>query len=111
MRQENEVLDEELARIPEHRKPVREMERSGVEKRKLSVSKKVINSSDAANERELCRERPQHDERSDHNLDRSDQIGNSLKAEDSIKPGHERAARHQGLNPVGLISGEFEERQ
>jgi len=98
----------ELARIPEHGKPVREMERSRGGEEKTECEQEGDDCSVAANERELCRERPQRDERSDHNLDRSDQIGNSLKAEDSIKPGHEGAARHQGLNPVGLISGEFE---
>src|SRR5258708_10236399 len=106
--QENEVLDEELAGIPEHGKPVREMERSRSGEQKTHCEQESDDSSDAANERKLCRERPQRDEQSDNNLDPSDQIGNSLKAEDSIEPGHEAAARHQRLNPVGLVSGEFE---
>jgi len=77
--QENKVLNEELARIPKHWKPAREMECSRRGEQKTHCKQESDDSSDAANERELCRERPQCDQGRDSDLNRSDQIGNSLK--------------------------------
>ncbi len=73
---------------PRSGKPLENWNAPGVEKRKLTVSKKVMTApmlptkeSFAENEK-----RAHTDQHGDNNLDRSDEIRNGLQTEDVVKP-------------------------